>query len=160
LNTSFDSLAAYRWQGFNLTGGDQPERITGRRVSSQMLSVLGVAPAIGRDFAVDEDREGASRVAIFSDSLWKRRLGADPSAVGKTLKREEEPYEGIGGLPADFHYFSNADILTTMEGKKGQWLAERSWHPGIQVVARLKPGVNIAKARADMTSIAGALGQE
>src|SRR5215469_14573579 len=50
-NTSFESLAAHRWQGFNLTGGDQPERIIGRRVSSQMLTVLGVVPAIGRDFA-------------------------------------------------------------------------------------------------------------
>src|SRR5215831_16710525 len=159
-NTSFESLAASRWQGFNLTGGDQPERITGRRVSSQMLSVLGVAPAIGRDFAADEDREGAGRVAIISDSLWRRRLGADPSAVGKTLTLDDEPYQVIGVLPANFHYFPNADILTTMEGRKGQWLAERSWHPGIQVVARLKPGVNIAQARADMTSIAGALGQE
>src|SRR5215831_13071383 len=159
-NTSFESLAASRWQGFNLTGGDQPERITGRKVSSQMLSVLGVAPAIGRDFSPDEDREGASHVAIISDSLWKRRLGADPSAVGKTLLLDDEPYQVIGVLPANFHYFPNADVLTTMEAKKGPWLAERSWHPGIRVVARLKPGVNIAQARADMTAIAGALGQE
>jgi predicted permease len=159
-NTSFESLAAYRWQGFNLTEGDQPERIIGRRVSSQMLTVLGVAPALGRDFTDDEDREGADHVAIISDALWRRRLGADPSAVGKTLTLDDEPYQVIGVLPADFHYFLNADVLTTMEAKKAQWLTQRSWHPGIQVVARLKPGVNIAQASADMTSIAGALGQE
>ena len=158
-NTSFESLAAHRWQGFNLTGGDQPERIIGRRVSSSMLSVLGVAPAIGRDFAADEDREG-SRVAIISDALWRRRMAADPSAVGKTLTLDDEPYQVIGVLPADFHFFFNADILTTMESTKEQWQAARSRHPGIQVVARLKPGVNLAQARADMASIAGALGQE
>jgi predicted permease len=124
-----------------------------------MLSVLGVAPAIGRDFTADEDRDG-SRVAIISDSLWRRRLGADPSAVGKTLTLDDEPYQVIGVLPADFHYFFNADILTTMEGKKAEWQTERSWHPGIQVVARLKPGTRMTQARADMTSIAGALGQE
>src|ERR1051325_10946910 len=80
-NQSFDRIAAYRWGGFNLTGGDQPARVTGRQVSSEMLSVLGVAPALGRDFRPDEDREGASPVAIISDALWKRRFGGDPGAI-------------------------------------------------------------------------------
>src|ERR1041384_5123386 len=62
-NQSFDKVAAYRWGGFNLTGGDQPERISGRQVSSEMLSVLSVAPALGRDFRPDENREGASALA-------------------------------------------------------------------------------------------------
>src|SRR5215813_8602342 len=159
-NRSFESLAAYRWQGFNLTGGDQPERITGQRVSTEMLSVLNVAPAIGRDFTGDEDREGSSPVAIISDALWKRRLGADPSAVGKTLTLDGEPYQVIGVLPAGFHYFPSTDVLTPMSARKAQWLTERSWHPGIRVLARLKPGVSIDQARADMMSIAGALGQE
>jgi putative ABC transport system permease protein len=159
-NRSFDSLAAHRWQGFNLTGGDQPERVTGRLVSSEMLSVLGVVPAIGRDFRADEDREGATAVAIISDSLWKRRFGADTSAVGKSLVLNDEPYQIIGVLPADFHYFTDVDILTPIQARKTQWLEQRAWHPGIQVLARLKPGLSIAQARGDMTSIAEALGQE
>jgi predicted permease len=159
-NRSFESMAVYRSQGFNLTGGDQPERITGRRVSSEMLSLLGVAPAIGRDFRADEDREGASPVAIISDSLWRRYFGADPTAIGKNLTLDDEAYQVIGVLPADFHYFLKVDILVPMEAKKAQWLTERSWHPGIRAIARLKPGVNLAQASADMTSIAGALGQE
>src|SRR5215472_11135726 len=84
-NKSFEKMGAARWTGFNLTGGDQPERVTGRQVSAEMLSVLGITPAIGRDFRPDEDREGASPVVIISDSLWKRRFGGDPSVIDKTL---------------------------------------------------------------------------
>ena len=159
-NQSFDKMAASRWTGFNLTGGDQPERVTGRQVSSEMLSVLGVTPAIGRDLRPDEDREGANAVALISDSLWKRRFGGDPSVTDKTLTLNGEPYQVVGVLPTDFHYFPNVDVLVPIEASKDRALKERSWHPGIQVLARLKPGVNIAQAQADMTSIAGALGQQ
>jgi predicted permease len=159
-NQSFDKIAAYRWAGFNVTGGDQPERILGREISSEMLSLLGVAPAIGRDFSRDEDREGANAVTIISDSLWKRHFGSDPSVINKTLTLNDEPYQIVGVLPADFHYFSEADVLVPIEATKARALKERAWHPGIQVLARLKPGVSLEQARADMTSIAGALGQE
>src|SRR5215470_20313959 len=83
-NQSFEKMAAYRWTGFNLTGGDQPERLSGRQISSELLDVLGVAPAVGRNFRPDEDREGASPVAIISDSLWKRRFGGDQSVLGRS----------------------------------------------------------------------------
>jgi predicted permease len=159
-NQSFEKMAASRWTGFNLTGGELPERVTGRQVSSEMLSVLGVTPAIGRDFRPDEDREGANAVAIISDSLWKRRFGGDPSVTDKTLTLNDEPYQVVGVLPADFNYFPKADIFVPIEATKERPLKERSWHPGIQVLARLKPDVNITQAQADMTSIADALGQE
>src|SRR6185295_17714930 len=159
-NQSFEKMAAARWTGFNLTGGDQPERVAARQVSGEMLAVLGVTPATGRDFRPDEDREGANRVAIISDSLWKRRFGGDPSVIDQTLTLNDEPYQVVGVLPADFHYFPKADILVPIEATKERALKERSWHPGIQVLARLKPGVSLAQARADMTSIAGALGQQ
>jgi putative ABC transport system permease protein len=159
-NQSFDKMAAARWTGFNLMGGDQPERLSGRQVSSEALSVLGIAPAIGRDFRPDEDREGANAVAIISDSLWKRRFGGDPSVVDKTLTLNDEPYQVVGVLPADFNYFYKADVLVPIEATKERALKERAWHPGIQVLARLKPGVSLAQARADMTSIAEALGQQ
>jgi putative ABC transport system permease protein len=159
-NASFENMAAYRGAGFNFTGGDQPERITGREVSAELLSLLGVTPAIGRDFRPDEDREGANAVTMISDSLWKRRFGGDPSVIDKTLILNDKPYQVIGVLPADFHFFSNADLLVPIEASKERSLKERSWHPGIQVLARLKPGVSIEQARADMTAIAGALGQQ
>jgi predicted permease len=159
-NQSFEKMAAYRWGGYNLTGIDQPERIFGRQVSSELLSVLGITPALGRDFVPEEDREGAQLVAIISDSLWKRRFGGDPSVIDKTLTLNDESYQIIGVLPADFHYFDDVDILVSIAASKARALKERSWHPGIQVLARLKPGASLAQARADMTSIAGALGEE
>jgi predicted permease len=159
-NQSFDKMAAYRWAGFNFTGGDQPERLTGRQISSEFLTVLGISPALGRDFRPDEDREGASAVAIISDALWKRRFGSDPSVVDKTFILNDEPYQIVGVLPADFHYFTNADVLVPIEASKMRALKERSWHPGTQVLARLQPGVSLAQARSDMTSIAAALGEE
>lgn len=159
-NQSFDKMAANRWTGFNLTGGDQPERIAGRQVSSEMLGVLGVAPALGRDFRPDEDRKDANAVAIISNSLWQRRFGGDPAVVDKTLILNDVPYQIVGVLPANFHYFPKVDILVPIEAADERAFRERSWHPGIQVLARLKPGVSLEQARADMTSIAGALGQE
>jgi putative ABC transport system permease protein len=159
-NQSFDKMAAYRGTGFNLTGGDQPERISGRQVSSEMLDVLGVAPAIGRNFSLDEDREGAPAVVIVTDSLWKRRFGSDPNVLDKTLTLNDESYQIVGVLPADFNFFSDNDVLVPIAASKARALKERSWHPGIKVLARLKPGVSLAQARADMTSIAGALGEE
>lgn len=159
-NQSFETMAAYRWTGFNLYGGDQPERVTGRQVSAELLSLLGVTPAIGRNFSSDEDREGATKVAIISDSLWQRRFGGDPAVVNQTVTLNDEPYQVVGVLPADFHFFTKADVLVPIEASKERALKERSWHPGIQVLARLKPGVHIEQARADMTAIAGALGDQ
>lgn len=159
-NQSFVKIAAHKWTGFNLTQGDQPERLTGRQVSSELLDVLGVSTAVGRNFRADEDREGAAPVAIISDSLWKRRFGGDRSVLDQTLTLNDQPYQIVGILPADFHYLDNVDVLVPIEASKERSLKERQWHPGIHVVARLKPGVSLEQARADMTSIAGALGEE
>src|SRR5215471_2247928 len=159
-NQSFEKMGAYRWTGFNLTGGDQPERLSGRQISSELLDVLGVAPAVGRNFRADEDREGANPVAIISDSLWKRRFGGNESILEQRLILNDQPYQIVGVLPSDFNYLFKADVLVPIAAAKERSLKERSWHPGTQVVARLKSGVNLEQARADMTSIAGALGEE
>src|SRR5215510_11832354 len=159
-NQSFEKMAAYRWTGFNLTGVEQPERLSARQVSSELLDVLGVSPAVGRNFGADEDREGASPVAIISDSLWKRRFGGNQSVLDQRLILNDQPYQIVGVLPSNFNYLGKSDVLVPIEAAKERSLKERSWHPGTQVVARLKAGVNLEQARADMTSIAGALGDE
>ena len=159
-NQSFEKMGAYRWTGFNLTGGEQPERLSGRQVSGELLDVLGVAPAVGRNFTTDEDREGANPVAIISDSLWKRRFGSDQSVLNQRLILNDQPYQIVGVLPSNFTYLNKADVLVPIEAAKERSLKERAWHPGTQVVARLKSGVSLEQARADMTSIAAALGEE
>ena len=159
-NQSFEKMAAYRWTGFNLTGVEQPERLSARQVSSELLDVLGVSPAVGRNFGADEDREGASPVAIISDSLWKRRFGGNQSVLDQRLILNDQPYQIVGVLPSNFNYLGKSDLLVPIEAAKERSLKERSWHPGTQVIARLKSGVNPEQARADMTSIAGALGEQ
>jgi len=160
-NKSFEKVAVYRWTEYNLTGVEQPERLVCRQVSADFLPVLGINPAIGRNFTPEEDREGANPVTIISDSLWKSRFGGDPSALGKTISLDGTSYQVVGILPANFRFFYNSgQLLTPMEAAKFTALKERSWHPGIQAIARMKPGITIEQARADMTSIAGALGQE
>ena len=109
-NQSFEMMAAYRWTGFNLTGGDQPERLSGRQISSELLEVLGVAPSVGRNFRPDEDREGANPVAIISDSLWKRRFGGDRSVLDQNLILNDQPYQIVGVLPPNFNYLYKARI--------------------------------------------------
>jgi predicted permease len=159
-NQSFEKMAAYRWTGFNLTGGEQPERLSGRQISSELLDVLGVAPVVGRNFTTEEDREGATPVAIISDSLWKRRFGGDQSVLNQSLILNDQPYQIVGVLPSNFSYLNKADVLVPIEAAKERSLKERAWHPGTQVVARLKTGVSMEQARGDMTSIAAALGEE
>src|SRR5215813_3427690 len=103
-NQSFEKMAAYRWTGFNLTGGDMPERLSARQVSSELLDVLGVAPAVGRNFGADEDREGASPVAIISDSLWKRRFGGNQSVLDQRLILNDQLNQLGGCLPPNLIY--------------------------------------------------------
>src|SRR5581483_3190455 len=104
---------------------------------------------------------GASPVAMISDSLWKSRFSGDRSVIGKTISLDDKLYQIVGVLPADFPFFSSkADVLVPIAATKARALKERSWHPGTQAIARLKPGMTLEQARADITSIANALGQE
>ena len=99
---AFDALASIRaWQPA-MTGRDTPERFDGERVTAGYFTVLGVAPAIGRDFLPDDDRPGAARVAIVADSLWRRRFGGDPSIVGTSVRLDDVSYTIIGVMPRGF----------------------------------------------------------
>jgi putative ABC transport system permease protein len=95
---TFTGLASWVAQSVNLTGLEQPERITGIFVSSNFLPVLGVAPAIGRGFAAGEDRVGGKRVTIISDRLWRSRFAADRAILGKAAELNGEPYVIVGLL--------------------------------------------------------------
>jgi putative ABC transport system permease protein len=156
---SFEKMAAYRYSQFNLTGGQFPERVDGRLASADLLSVLGVAPALGRDFLPDDDRTGAGLVAIISNALWQRRFGGDPSIIGKTISLSDDSYTVIGILPADFHFYYDADVYVPISAKKEMWFDSRAMHPGIRVVARLGPGVTMAQAEADTESISYRMGE-
>jgi predicted permease len=164
-NDSFEKLAAYRGTGMNLTGSDAAERIQGLQVTSDFLSVLGAAPALGRDFTEEDDHPGATLTAIISDQLWATHFGRDASIMGKSVSLSGESYQVIGVLPPDFHYSDeyhseNAGIFVPIAAKKAGFLDHRAWHPGIRGIARLRRDVSLARARSDMQAVADQLAEQ
>jgi predicted permease len=153
-NRCFSSMAAIRWEDYDVTGGGQPEHLSGRMVSAEFFRVLGIHPALGRDFDVNEDRPGTAPVAIISGGLWNRRFGSNADVIGRKLKLNGQDYTIVGVTPSDFQYQGKYDIYTLI----GQWdnilVRSREMHPGIYVVARLKPGVEQSRAQSEMTAIA------
>ena len=100
--TTLDPIAASAFTNFNLTGGDQPERISALRTTWTFFPVFGIPPALGRTFGADEDQPGREKVVVLSHGLWQRRFGGDPGIVGRQLRLNNEPWEVIGVMPASF----------------------------------------------------------
>src|SRR5262245_28714378 len=157
-NTVFDEIGACRTLTFNLTGGDSPESLPGAYVSASLFTVLGVKPILGRTFLDEEDRPGANRVAVISHGLWRRRFGADPGLIGKTIQVDGESHVVVGIMPPDFkfHWLKaqrgfESDIWLP-QGPPSE-LQDRFSH-NFRVVARLKRNVTIEQAQANMDVIA------
>jgi putative ABC transport system permease protein len=160
-NRVFDGLAATQFDSYNLTGGDEPERLQGRNVSYNFFDVLGVVPAVGRSFRAEEDRAGAERVCVISHGLWQRRFGSDRKVVGKAVALNGESYTVVGVLPADYRYGTQTDVFAPIGLKEDdETVRERGNHPGIYAVARLKEGVTFERAEAEMKAVAAQLAEE
>src|SRR5262249_18318924 len=119
-NRSLQSLSSFYTRPFDLTGGDEPERIRILIVSSDFLRTLGVPPARGRDFAPEDERWGDHRVVLLTDAFWRRRFGADPGVVGRRITLAAEAYTVIGVLPRGFSFV----------GVEAQALVPMSFAPG------------------------------
>jgi putative ABC transport system permease protein len=160
-NRVFDGLAATQFDSYNLTGGDEPERLQGRNISYNFFDVLGVVPAVGRSFRADEDRAGAPRVTVISHGLWQRRFGGDRKIVGKAVALNGESYTIVGVLPQDYRFGTQTDVFVPIGLKEdSETVRERDNHPGIYAVARLKDGVNFGQAQEEMKGIAAQLAEE
>jgi len=153
---SFTDIGAFRLDNFNFTGSGEPEQLTGGYVSASFLPVLGVRPRLGRVFLPQDDRQGAPCVVMLSDGFWKRRLGAASNILGKALTLNGASCAVIGVLPADFR-FSDGQVYLPMEQCISVELRTRESHPGIRVVGRLKPGVTVEAAQAEIAGICGRL---
>jgi predicted permease len=158
-NQVFEGMAAMADQSFNLTGEGEPERIDGRRVSANLFNLLGVEPQLGRAFLTEEDQPGANRVVILSHGLWQRRFGSDVNIAGKPLTLNGESYTVAGVMPAYFQFPSREVELWVPIAFSSQEAANRGRHY-LQVVARMKPGVTLQKAQAEMNTIAARLQQQ
>jgi putative ABC transport system permease protein len=156
----FESLAAVRpTVGFIDESGDEPVSLHARLITANLLSVLGVAPQLGRPFGSDTELRANPKVILISDTFWRRRFGADPGVVGRTLTLDNGNWQVLGVMPPGFDEpFSQSNDLWAPYLLTGQDRTRAQDHNSIlQVVARLRPGVSMAQAQARMTQISGAL---
>jgi putative ABC transport system permease protein len=158
-NKVFSGIAAMQFRSLNLTGKDEPERLAGRAVSAELFDVLGVKPAMGRSFAPEEDRPGANPVCIISNGLWQRRFASDPDLVNKQITLSDASYTVIGVLPTGYAFGTPTDVFVPI-GLHADEMKERSSHPGIYAVARLKPGVTVETARAELVAMAQRISEQ
>jgi len=155
----FESLAAFRWRTFNLTDGDNPEQVTGNAVTPNMFATLGVRPFVGRDFLPEEGETGKDAEVILSYGLWQRRFGADPNVVNRKISVDGQAYTVVGVMPQEFEFPRAESELWTPFAPPDNVKANRTMH-FLYTRARLKPGVSIEQAQAEMDTIAARLQQQ
>jgi putative ABC transport system permease protein len=149
---SFEAIAATRpWQP-TITSETEPERLEGQRVSSGYFRVLGITPALGRDFQTDHDRLNGPNVVILSDSLWRRRFGGDLAIVGSEITLDGNPYSVLGVMPPAFENVvaPDAQIFAPLQYDISQG---RAWGHHLKWVARLRPGVEMKQASVELDSL-------
>ncbi len=163
---SFESIGVMQPATFNITGGGDPEVLSGGRVSANYFTVFGVQARLGRAFLEGEDPAGHAHVAILADSLWRRRFHADPGVVGRKILLDGTPYEVVGVLPPSFVPPQAANFVGGRTGKLeiyrplGYDNEDLQLHMGdlnYWAVGRLKPGISIAQANAELNVIQAAI---
>lgn len=160
---SFAEMAAIRGDSFSLTDDGEPERVSGIRVTTNILPLLGVSPVAGRDFLPEESQPENAGVALIGYGLWQRRYGADPNLFGQTVTLEGRPYTIIGVLPAWLKFPG----VQVPPGGAEVWIPfvplsselNRSF-ANIRIIGSLKPGVSLAQAQSEMDGIAARLAQQ
>ena len=157
-NQVFGEMGATTGVPLNLTrAGAEPERLTGARVTASYFRTLGVPALLGRTFREEEDAPGAEPVVVLSEGAWHRLFGGDSSILGTALTFSGTPYTVVGVMPSSFVIQNPPTDAWVSLGRVRDLLGDRGNHPGISVVARLKEGVPIARARADLDAIAARL---
>jgi predicted permease len=154
LSTSFEALSAVRGLNVALTGGGEPARLAGTLVSADYFQVFGVTPALGRTFRAGEDQPGAHAVVVLSYALWQGRFGGDPAILNRDILLDGEPHQVVGILPpirleADVVSFWKPIVFAPDQQTRGyHWLG---------AVGRLKRGVSLDQARAEMRTVSDGL---
>jgi putative ABC transport system permease protein len=160
---AFESIAAFYFNTADFTGSGEPERLAVATVSTDLFATLGVAPALGRAFTPEDDREGGEPVVVLSNSFWRLRFGSDPQVIGRALTLNNQSQTVIGIMPPGFRFLGDYDLWTPLitqgwgrvvpqgegEGKVGYGLPEVN----VSVIARLKPGMTLEAARANLPVI-------
>ena len=164
-NSVFEGMGALRPRGYSLTGTGEPERLQAEQVTSDLFSVLEVAPILGRPFRAEDDHPDSAKVAILSAELWKTRFGSAPNVIGAKLLLDGVPHEIVGVMPAGFDCPWSFDSrarktqIWTPIALSSEDLARRDMHY-LSVFARMKTGVSIQEARQQIAAIAQHLAQD
>jgi len=152
---AFEDMVASEWSDFALTRKGDPERFSGTRVSASYFQMLGVSPALGRTFLPDEDQPGHAQVVILSDALWQRRFGSSPNVVGTTVRLNDESYTVIGVMPSSYRLgVYGPQLWTPLVFAPESILPAARGNRSLEVLARLKSGVSVEAAKAEMAALA------
>ena len=160
-NNTFESVAGYTGGSFILTGAGEPLRVQSCAISSDLFSVVGVKPLIGRSFSVEDEKPGQARTALISYGLWQRRFGGDQALLQKQITLDSDSYTVVGVMPSGFEFpiqSEPVEVWTPLEQPED--LAQlRSAHY-VDVVGRLKPNITLHQAHADLEIIATRIAQQ
>ncbi len=171
-NRSFDQIGGFSFDYFTLVGRDEPTRLFGSYATANLMQTLGVTPAAGRVFLPEEGQAEHASVVMLSHGLWQRRFGSDPQVVGQSVTLDNHQFTVVGVLPPDFQLprqvslgsliMDDVDIVlpTSYLGVVEPNTMNRRGRHFLHAVARLKPGVTIQQAGAEMTNLANSLGQQ
>jgi len=158
---SFTALALNREEPLTPTGVDRAQRLRARRVTGNFFSVLGVAPMLGRALGDADDTPGATPAVVVSRGFWQTQMGGDAAVLGRVLQLDGTAYTVVGVMPAGFEYLRPYDLFVSMGPVSASPnLTDRGNHNGFSAVGRLKAGVTLATAEAELRTIASALERE
>ena len=163
-NHAFTDMAANQAHELTLTGAGEPSVLATNVVTPEIFSVLGVKPLAGRTFLPEDGERGAAPVVILSENLWRSRFGADPNLVGRSINLDKRPFTVVGIMPAGFRsllFTPREDIWIPLAQDPlfGSWMSRPVGH-WMRVIARLRPGVSIAQAQAEMDAMSARLAKE
>ena len=159
MNTTFQAMTGYYTEQESETTGELPEKVTRALVSPRFLQVWGVAPAIGRDFTIQEEHVGGPDVVIISDRYGRNRFGADPQILSRKIRVGTDSHSIVGVMPSSFHFPErDVDLWSPIpvDAKIAQ-IRDATWY---FVVGRMKPGVTVEQARANLATVQAQLGQQ
>ncbi|MFY9609359.1 MAG: ABC transporter permease [Blastocatellia bacterium] len=152
---SFEAMATIRGWQMTMTGDGEAQSVTARMITSDYFRVMRAHPLLGRDFIADQDKFGAPGVTVLSHVFWQSQFGGDPEIVGKTITLNNLPFTAVGIMPPEFQHQGPPSVWVLAEqyaAPRGGWF-DRSTRVAGSVIARLKRGVTIDQARADMNSV-------
>ena len=157
----FEDMGVYNFGNYNLTGQGAPIRLEGARMSAAIFSTLGINAAIGRVYAESDDQPDAPAVVLLGHAFWRDRFSSDATIINQVITLNGKPHEVIGVMPGDFEFPKRVDIWLPVETLRSEsGFMNRSNHPGLRGVARLKAGVTIEQASAELQAISARLANQ